>query len=289
MILEVKDLAFSYHNDPGSMLFRDVNFTLRKGEIFSILGANGAGKSTLLNCLANLLHPAKGQILLNGHSLMQSSLKNIARTIGYVPQSHTPAYAYSVEEFIVMGRAPYLGLCAQPREKDYQLVREAMEELGITHLSDRPYTELSGGERQQVIIARAIVQQPDIIMLDEPTNHLDYGNQLRMMQLIKRLAKKGYGVIITSHMPDHVLLLGGMVGMLGTDGRLQVGSTEEIMTEENLKRLYDIDVHMVYIKEVGRKVCAAGKMEGGSIPGDPAVSRGEKDESNENNERNENN
>lgn len=261
MILEVKDLAFSYHSDHSRMLFQDVNFTLQKGEIFSILGANGAGKSTLLNCLANLLRPAKGQILLNGHNLTDSSLKKIAQTIGYVPQSHTPAYAYSTEEFIVMGRAPYLGLCAQPGEQDYELVREAMGGLGITHLSERPYTELSGGERQQVIIARAIVQQPDIIMLDEPTNHLDYGNQLRMIQLIQRLAQKGYSVIITSHMPDHVLLLGGAVGMLDTDGRLQVGSTEEIMTEENLKRLYDIDVHMVYIKEVGRKACVAGKME----------------------------
>lgn len=280
MILEVKDLAFSYHNGHDRMLFQNVNFTLQKGEIFSILGANGAGKSTLLNCLANLLHPAKGQILLQGQNMKQSSLKNIARTIGYVPQSHTPAYAYSVEEFIVMGRAPYLGLCAQPQEKDYKLVREAMEELGITHLSNRPYTELSGGERQQVIIARAIVQQPDIIMLDEPTNHLDYGNQLRMIQLINRLAEKGYGVIITSHMPDHVLLLGGTVGMLGTDGRLQVGSTEEIMTEENLKRLYDIDVHMVYMKEVGRKVCAAGKMEGGRIAGKPAACQGDKNENN---------
>lgn len=280
MILEVKDLAFSYHNDHSRMLFQDVNFTLGKGEILSILGANGAGKSTLLNCLANLLQPAKGQILLNGNSLVQSSLKHIARTIGYVPQSHTPAYAYSVEEFIVMGRAPYLGMCAQPQENDYRLVRQAMEDLGITHLSDRPYTELSGGERQQVIIARAMVQQPDIIMLDEPTNHLDYGNQLRMIQLIKRLARKGYGVIITSHMPDHVLLLGGLVGMLGTDGRLQVGNTEEIMTEENLKRLYDIDVHMVYVKEVGRKVCAAGKMESGRIAGERAGCHGDKDENN---------
>lgn len=159
---------------------------------------------------------------------------------------------------MVMGRAPYLGMFAQPSERDYGRVEEVLEELGISHLAERPYTELSGGERQLVSIGRAIVQDPELIILDEPTNHLDYGNQFRMLKLIERLAKKGYGIILTSHMPDHVLMLNGKVGILGADGQLQVGTTDEIMTEENLEALYQVDIHMIDVEQVGRKICVAG-------------------------------
>lgn len=256
MILEVRDLAFGYEKD--RTLFEKVTFSVDKGEIFCILGSNGIGKSTLLNCIANLLIPKTGEIFLNGQALQDLSLKEIAQTIGYVPQMHDAAYAYEVRDYVVMGRAPYLGTFAQPSKEDYQLVGQTLEELGIMHLAERPYTELSGGERQLVSIARAIVQEPKIIILDEPTNHLDYGNQFRMIRLIQRLAKKGYGIILTSHMPDHVLQLNGNVGILGEDGRLQVGTTEQIMTKENLERLYHVEIHMIDAKEVGRKICVAG-------------------------------
>ncbi len=257
MILEVKDLAFGYKKD--ERLFEHVNFSLEKGEIFSILGANGAGKSTMMNCIANLLKPEEGEIFLKGKNLKELSIREVSRIIGYVPQMHTPAYGYEARDFVVMGRAPYLEFFEQPSQKDYDLVNETMEELGILKLAHRPYTELSGGERQQVSIARAIVQQPDIILLDEPTNHLDYGNQLRMMRLIQKLSGKGYTIMITSHMPDHVLLLGGKVGMLGDDGSFTSGTNDDILTEENLKRLYQVDVHLVYMEQLKRKVCISGE------------------------------
>ena len=259
MILDVRNLAFGYHKD--RILFRNVNFSVDKGEIFCILGSNGIGKSTLLNCIANLLTPIEGEIRLNGLPMKNMDLKKIAKTIGYVPQMHDVAYAYEVRDYIVMGRAPYLGMFGKPSEKDYQLADRTMEELGISHLAGRAYTELSGGERQQVSIARAIVQQPDIIILDEPTNHLDYGNQLRMIHMIRKLAQSGYGVIITSHMPDHVLLLDGNVGILGDDEQLRVGTTREIMTKKNLEELYHVEIFMVHVDEVGRDVCVAGKAE----------------------------
>lgn len=257
MKLEVKNLGFGYA--PDAPLFSNVNFSLEKGGIFSILGANGAGKSTMMNCIANLLKPDAGEILLDGRSLSSLPPVKVARRIGYVPQIHTPAYAYEVLDFVVMGRAPYIGAFSQPSAADYELADQALEELGIQKLARRPYTELSGGERQQVTIARAIVQQPDIILLDEPTNHLDYGNQLRMIRLIRKLADKGYGILITSHMPDHVLLLGGQAGLLRDDARLLTGSAEEVLTEQNLNDLYHVNVHMVYVKEVGRKVCISGE------------------------------
>lgn len=256
MILEVEHLAYGYYKN--QMLFRDVNFSLEKGEVFAILGANGAGKSTMMNCIANLLTPLEGEIRLRGTPLFKLSIREASRLIGYVPQMHTAAYGYDARDFVAMGRAPYLNFFQRPSRKDYQLVDETMEELGIDRLAYRPYTELSGGERQQVSIARAIVQQPEIIMLDEPTNHLDYGNQLRMMHLIQKLSRKGYTIILTSHIPDHVLLLGGKVGILHGDGSFLTGKDEEVMTEENLKRIYQVDVHLVYMKELGRKVCVSG-------------------------------
>lgn len=257
MKLEVKNLGFGYR--PDVPLFKNVNFSLEKGEIFSILGANGAGKSTMMNCIANLLKPDTGEILLDGLKMSGMSPAMVARHMSYVPQIHTPAYGYEVLDFVVMGRAPYIGAFSQPSAADYELAEQALEELGIQKLAQRSYTELSGGERQQVTIARAIVQQPDIILLDEPTNHLDYGNQLRMIRLIKKLSGKGYGILITSHMPDHILLLGGRAGLLRDDGCLLTGPVEEVVTEKNLNDLYHVNVHMVYVKEVGRNVCISGE------------------------------
>ena len=186
MILEVSNLGFHYHN--SRTIFREVSFSVDKGEVLSILGPNGSGKSTLLNCIANLYKPVSGQILLNGKPVSRMNLRDVARVIGYVPQIHTPAYAFTVREFAVMGRTPYIGAFTTPSAEDYRIADEALERMGITHLRDKPYTEISGGERQQVTIARVIAQQPQLILLDEPTAHLDYGNQHRVVQMIRKLA-----------------------------------------------------------------------------------------------------
>lgn len=188
MILQVKDLSFRY--DSSRRIFQNVNFELDKGEILSILGTNGAGKSTLLNCLAGLFRPESGEILLGGRSMKTMSMGDVAKTVGYVPQIHTPAYAYTVREFTVMGRTPYIGAFATPSKEDYRIADEALERMNISHIAGKSYTEISGGERQQVTIARALTQQPQIILLDEPTAHLDYGNQYRVVQMIKELAQE---------------------------------------------------------------------------------------------------
>ncbi|MGN0266483.1 MAG: ABC transporter ATP-binding protein [Lachnospiraceae bacterium] len=259
MILEVKNLNFSYHKKKP--VFADVNFTLNQGETLTILGPNGAGKSTLLNCLANVLTPTGGDIFLEGKNIRETSLQDVARILGYVPQSHTPAYGYSVRDFVVMGRAPYLGMFQKPGRDDYALADRVIDQMNLTKLADQPYTEISGGERQQAAIARAIVQQPKIIMFDEPTNHLDYGNQLRTVKMIKNLADQGYAVIMTTHMPDHAILLGGKVAMLDYSGKLLVGEAGEILEEGLLKRIYRSDLHILYLEEVGRKVCVAGNLD----------------------------
>ena len=253
MILEVRNLKFAYH--AGKTVFHDVNFSLGAGEILTILGPNGAGKSTLLNCLANLLDPVSGEINLEGRNIREIPLREVAQVIGYVPQNHTSAYSYSIRDFVVMGRAPYLGMFQKPSEKDYAIAERVMEDLGIMRFADHPYTEVSGGERQQAMIARAIVQEPKIIMFDEPTNHLDYGNQMRMIRKVQRLADQGYAVIMTTHMPNHAMQLGGKTAILNRDGYLRVGSTEEIITEDVLEEIYQEKIRIVYVKEAGRNIC----------------------------------
>lgn len=256
MLLQVKGLNFAYQT--GRQIFSQVNFSLDKGEILSILGPNGAGKSTLLNCLANLLKPSQGDVFLGGRAVKSMAAFEIAQKLGYVPQIYTPTYAYTVREFTVMGRAPYMGMFTRPKAEDYKLADEALEMLNIAHLADKPCTEISGGERQQATIARVIVQQPDIIMLDEPTSHLDFGNQIKTLKIIKELAKQGFGIIMTTHQPDHAILLAGYVGVLDYGGILKFGAAQEILTEEFLSKIYNIPVKIVQVNEVNRKVCIPG-------------------------------
>ncbi len=253
MILEAKDLGFSYEAEKP--VFRDVSFTLGPGEILTILGPNGAGKSTLLNCVVNLYTPDSGRVLLDGRPVGSFPLKEIARKLGYVPQNTVPAYAYSVRDYVAMGRAPYLKPFRQPGKEDFRIVDEILDEMRLTELAFRPYTNLSGGERQQAAIARALAQSPEIIILDEPTNHLDYGNQIQTLSLIKKLAAKGYGVIMTSHNPDHVMLLDCTVGVLDREGRFITGSAREILSEERLRALYRSSLCVSYVERVGRTVC----------------------------------
>lgn len=253
MILEVNNLSFRYHN--SRMIFHEVSFSVDNGEVLSILGANGAGKSTLLNCIANLNKPESGEILLNGQPMSKMKLRNVARVIGYVPQIHTPAYAYTVREFAVMGRTPYIGVFTTPSAEDYRIADEALERMGIAHLRDKPYTEISGGERQQVTIARVIAQQPQLILLDEPTAHLDYGNQYRVVQIIRELAVEGYALIMTTHNPEHAIILNGKVAILNREGVLGVGQAAETVNAETLSNLYGLSIKTIYDDDAKRNVC----------------------------------
>ncbi len=252
MILEVKDLGFKYHNN--RLIFHDVNFNVDSGEILSILGPNGSGKSTLLNCIANLYKPLSGEILLNGCPISKMNLRHIAQIIGYVPQIHIPTYAFTVREFTVMGRTPYIGAFKTPGRTDYKIADRALEQLGISHLKNKAYTEISGGERQLVLIARVITQQPKIILLDEPTAHLDYGNQHRTIQLIRQLADEGYALIMTTHNPEHAIILNGKVAILNRKGVLGIGQSVEAINSNTLSDLYGLSIKTIYIEEAKRMV-----------------------------------
>ncbi|QIB70329.1 ABC transporter ATP-binding protein [Aminipila butyrica] len=255
MILRVKGVEFSYENK--KKILSDVNFELDKGSFLTILGPNGAGKSTLLNCITNLLKPTRGELWLKDQLMCGMDLKQVAKTIAYVPQVHIPTYEFTSLDFVVMGRSPHLGMFQKPTKADYDIAKAALVQLDSMELAEKPYTKLSGGERQLVTIARAIAQEAELIVFDEPTAYLDYGNQIRILKLIKTLTQRGYSVIMTTHSPDHAFLLGGKIGILDYHGGLQIGAAEEVLQEEVLARIYGTDVRVIYVKELGRSVCAA--------------------------------
>lgn len=252
-LLEVKNACFAYEDQ--RTIFKNVSFTIEKGNLFTILGPNGAGKSTLLNCLASYNSLSTGKILLEGKDINSLSPSKIAQKIAYVPQNTQLAYGYSIREFIVMGRAPHLGMFNKPQRKDYALADETIAMMNLTHLAHKAVTQISGGERQLACIARAIVQQPELILFDEPTSALDYGNQLHALRMIKRLSAEGYAIIMTTHNPDHPILLGGMAGVLSRSGNMETGSVDQILEQERLSKLYGTKLQIVYVNEVSRRAC----------------------------------
>jgi iron complex transport system ATP-binding protein len=207
--------------------------------------------------LANLARLESGAITVGGKRLDKMTRAETARLIGYVPQNLTSVYGYNVPDFIVMGRAPYISNFRQPTAGDFERVAQVMSQLGITHLADKPYTELSGGEQQQVCIARVLVQDPAVILLDEPTSALDFGNQLKVIRLVRELAAKGYAIIMTTHNPDHAIMLADAVGVMSRDGTLRVGSFRDVINEELLSDVYKTEVRIAYVEKIGRDACLA--------------------------------
>lgn len=258
MSIEIQDLSFSY----GSRLILDkLNLTIQPSETLSILGPNGAGKTTFLNGVAGLLKPTSGHITYEKKEFHKLTPNQMALLVGYVPQLIVPSFDYSVLEYVVTGCAPQIGTFKKPGEEHYKIAREAIAETGITYLADKSYRQISGGERQQVSIARVIAQRPAYILMDEPTSHLDYGNQIRVLKTIKKLSKNGFGVVFTTHNPDHVLLLGGNVAVIDREGHLHYGKAELMINHQLLSRLYDTEICLIKPENSKRLVCFAPDLE----------------------------
>ncbi len=250
--VSVEALSFSYSK--SSELFSDVTFQLQPGDMLQILGANGSGKSTLMNCIVRQLHPTSGVVRIQGDDISNLTRMELARRVAYVPQIQNNTCSFEVRDYVVMGRAPHLKTLSAPSHVDYEIVDETLELLNIAHLADKHFQQISGGERQQVQIARALVQKSQIILFDEPTNHLDYGNQYRVLSLMVKMVSAGYTVISTTHQPDSPLLTGGYLGML-CDGKFEFGKTDELLTSKSLRRLYNIDAEIIHVDEIGRDAC----------------------------------
>lgn len=252
LILEVKALGFSYGK---KRVFEGVSFSLKKGEIMCILGPNGAGKSTLIKCIAGLLKPATGSVRIAGKDIKALRAGDLARQIGYVPQQNEVVFPFTVLDFVVMGRTPHLSLFSSPGAKDLQIARESLSKIGLFSLAERPLSSLSGGQRQMVLIARALAQQPALLLLDEPTSHLDFGNQVLVLETIQKLASSGISILMNTHMPDHAFLVGSKAAALA-EGRLAaVGEVETVVNSEMMSSVYGIKVAVREIEDMKRKVC----------------------------------
>lgn len=252
-LVDVKNISFSYDKDSPAV-FENISFSIEKGDVLCVLGPNGTGKTTLIKCINGLHKVNEGEVYLNGSSIQTLSFKDISRMVGYIPQGHVPSFPFTVFDVVLMGRSPYVNITASPKERDREIARNALETLGIEDLKDKSYTNLSGGERQLVFLARVLAQEPDLLILDEPTNHLDFGNQIKLLEIIEQLSKLGLAVIMSSHYPDHAFLAASKVAIMKDKGFIDFGTPDDVLSEENLKKAYGIDVKLMELDD-GRKIC----------------------------------
>jgi iron complex transport system ATP-binding protein len=254
MSMEVKNASFSYRNDKD--IFNDVSLKSAENDVLCILGPNGCGKTTLLKCISGILKLKQGDILLDGKSMLLLKRHEVATVMGYIPQEHATGFAYKVIDVVLMGRTPHLSIFSSPTGKDYRIAEEAIEMVGVSHLIDHKYTEISGGERQLVLIARTLAQQPKMLLLDEPTSHLDFKNQTLILKMVGKLAKRGLSVIMTSHFPDHALAYAGQIALMHNGNFLAQGSPKDVVNEKTLEKIYGIGVKIfsVHDPESGEEV-----------------------------------
>jgi len=241
-MLEANALAFGF---PGRTVGHDVSFSLAAGEVMCVLGPNGGGKTTLFRTLLGLLPPHGGSIALQGDALKTLSRREIARRVGYVPQGQVSGFAYTVLEVVLMGRTAHLGAFGTPGERDRRVAARALETLGIAHLAERPVTQVSGGERQLALIARALAQEPRLLVMDEPTASLDFGNQVRVLQSVSSLAASGISILFASHDPDHAFLAAHRALLLAEGRVVALGAPAEVIRADTLERLYQVKVSVV--------------------------------------------
>ena len=255
-LIAVQNLVFSYTGDVVHPVFRDVSFVVAPGDVFCLLGPNGTGKSTLLKCLSNVLRGWQGSIRLADREISRLRPADIAREIGYVPQNQISTFPFLVKDVVVMGRASHLNVFSSPTTLDDAVAYRAMETVGILELADRPCTTLSGGEWQLTLIARALTQEPRILVLDEPTSHLDMGNQMKILRVVKGLADGGLAVIMASHFPDHAFMIATEVAILNRGCIVRKGPPDMIITDQSMRDTYGVDVKVLLVEAgVERRAC----------------------------------
>ncbi len=243
-IIKAENVAFGYTAD--KLVLQDISFEVSAGEVLMILGSNGCGKSTLMRLLLNDKQTASGRILLDGANLHELSPLEISRRVAMVFQDHNAPFPYDVIDVVAMGRTPYLSAFATPRARDMRICEDALESVGMMHLAHKPYTQISGGERQMVLIARALAQETPLIMMDEPTSHLDYRNAAIVIQTANRLAsKQNKAVVMVTHLPDQAFYYPSKAALMEHGRFFAFGPSREVLTEANLTRTYNMQIKVL--------------------------------------------
>jgi iron complex transport system ATP-binding protein len=252
MTLQVQNLSFSY---PQRTVLRDISFAIPEGRLVSLLGPNGTGKSTLFRCILNLLSGFKGKVLINGVDTNNISLPELAKLIAYIPQVHYPAFNYTVLDMVLMGASAHLSSFAVPGIKELERAQTALELLGIENLAQRNYMQISGGEQQLVLIARAISQDSKLLIMDEPTASLDFGNQARVMQCVKSLVKQGYTILQATHNPNQAFAYSDQILAMQGGQIIADGEPKDVVNAELINKLYGIKTRVESLEKGRIRFC----------------------------------
>lgn len=247
-IISLDKLRFGYDGDHRTVL-NDLSLEIPPGAITAILGPNGAGKTTLLHVILGLLPPRAGHVLLDGRAQPTLSRREMSRLIGLVPQAEYIPFDFSVLEYVLLGRSPYLGMLEMPSEEDYRVATDVLHSLGLADLRHRAVTEISGGERQMVMLARSLAQQPRILLLDEPTSHLDLSNKSRLLRVLRQLAERGVTVVFTTHDPEAAIAIAQYLIMMRDGRTLASGALADVLTADNLIATYGTPIRLVHVDD----------------------------------------
>ena len=252
MTLEVRDLRYRYRE---TYVLDGVSLEICPGEIIGILGMNGSGKTTLLKNLNRNISPESGSVLINGQDLSELTKKDIARSIASVPQINEIRFAFTVEDIVSMGRMPFQRQFGGESSEDMEIIENAMRDVGIYDMKDRYVSEMSGGERQKVIIARALAQTPMYLLMDEPTNHLDINAQFEVLDLVSGLArKKGISVVLVSHDLSMASRYCDRIALIKDRRIVSVGTPEEVLTPENMRDVFLVDAELIKNPKTGSRM-----------------------------------
>ncbi|MBQ1870687.1 MAG: ABC transporter ATP-binding protein [Lachnospiraceae bacterium] len=237
MRFEVKNASFSYKND--RKIFEDVNFSVDSGDIVAILGPNGAGKTTLLKCILGILKLESGEALLDGKDVRRMPERELFKRVSYVPQAKNTTAAYTVRDTVLIGLAAELSVFKSPGEAEEERARAVLRELNIEHLIDKKCNKISGGELQMVLIARALISEPEVLILDEPESNLDFRNQLIVLDTLTKLSKRGIACIFNTHYPSHALQRANKAIIL-SEGHTVCGDCESTITAEAIEKAFNV-------------------------------------------------